>query len=738
MSQQAVTELVIDADTSGADRFAAAMDKAAASTAGVSSGIGSTLLAIAGIGGGTIAAIAGVQGIVNQVVDANKELAGMQTLADRVGLSLKDLQGIKFGGAIAGLTDNQINSGLEKSAELLNDAQRNANSLSKIFDANGLSIKNANGQLISENQLLQTAADLIRKASTPQDQVAIAQMLGFTKEWIPLLEQGSTAIGGLGDEAKKAGALIDDATIQRASDFDAQWRKSSVEFSTYMKAALSGLLPIVDDLIQGAGKFIASIDKGKIQQHADQALAGLGEATGIPDAAGIKIDGESMKRAVQIFESSSAFSLDTWRQMGAAFSASIQLIGPEEIKWLQGVQAALHDTSPAALLSGASQQNFWDQEFGALKGMSADASGAGLSGATKIPSKDTGGDAVDRAINQLRKHTEQQLADAQAVGLGDAALASFRATAAETAAVQANGGKETEAQAQKFAELRDQAAGAADALARAKVASQIDFGNKTMLLSADDVAIANQLKGIYGNDVPAALASSQAAALRLNTTFKSLSSAIENDVTNGLVDIVSGTKTASQGFADLAAAVEKSLEQMVIKMLIVEPIMRSLQSSLSGSGLLSFLTPGGSALPGTAGSSFFGPVAPSAFGNVFHGGQIIPFASGGLPDIASSPTIAPMALFGEAGPEAIMPLRRGADGSLGVASGGGSSPQVNVTLVENPNAQGTVSQQKNNNGGIDLEIAIAQISAKSAATPGGALNRVMVDQLGSQQRLARR
>jgi len=738
MSQQAVTELVIDADTSGADRFAAAMDKAAASTAGVSSGIGSTLLAIAGIGGGTIAAIAGVQGIVNQVVDANKELAGMQTLADRVGLSLKDLQGIKFGGAIAGLTDNQINSGLEKSAELLNDAQRNANSLSKIFDANGLSIKNANGQLISENQLLQTAADLIRKASTPQDQVAIAQMLGFTKEWIPLLEQGSTAIGGLGDEAKKAGALIDDATIQRASDFDAQWRKSSVEFSTYMKAALSGLLPIVDDLIQGAGKFIASIDKGKIQQHADQALAGLGEATGIPDAAGIKIDGESMKRAVQIFESSSAFSLDTWRQMGAAFSASIQLIGPEEIKWLQGVQAALHDTSPAALLSGASQQNFWDQEFGALKGMSADASGAGLSGATKIPSKDTGGDAVDRAINQLRKHTEQQLADAQAVGLGDAALASFRATAAETAAVQANGGKETEAQAQKFAELRDQAAGAADALARAKVASQIDFGNKTMLLSSDDVAIANQLKGIYGNDVPAALASSQAAALRLNTTFKSLSSAIENDVTNGLVDIVSGTKTASQGFADLAAAVEKSLEQMVIKMLIVEPIMRSLQSSLSGSGLLSFLTPGGSALPGTAGSSFFGPVAPSAFGNVFHGGQIIPFASGGLPDIASSPTIAPMALFGEAGPEAIMPLRRGADGSLGVASGGGSSPQVNVTLVENPNAQGTVSQQKNNNGGIDLEIAIAQISAKSAATPGGALNRVMVDQLGSQQRLARR
>jgi hypothetical protein len=40
------------------------------------------------------------------------------------------------------------------------------------------------------------------------------------------------------------------------------------------------------------------------------------------------------------------------------------------------------------------------------------------------------------------------------------------------------------------------------------------------------------------------------------------------------------------------------------------------------------------------------------------GGRIIPFAQDGIVD---SPTIAPMALFGEAGPEAIVPLKRGAD-----------------------------------------------------------------------------
>jgi hypothetical protein len=55
-----------------------------------------------------------------------------------------------------------------------------------------------------------------------------------------------------------------------------------------------------------------------------------------------------------------------------------------------------------------------------------------------------------------------------------------------------------------------------------------------------------------------------------------------------------------------------------------------------------------------------------ALGGVFTGGNVVPFARGGIPDLVSRPTLAPMALFGEAGPEAIMPLARRGDGSLGV------------------------------------------------------------------------
>ena len=73
-------------------------------------------------------------------------------------------------------------------------------------------------------------------------------------------------------------------------------------------------------------------------------------------------------------------------------------------------------------------------------------------------------------------------------------------------------------------------------------------------------------------------------------------------------------------------------------------------------------------------------------------GRVQAFASGG---IVGQPTYFPMAggtgLMGEAGAEAIMPLRRGPDGRLGVAAGDGQAP---VQVVFNVNASDAQSFRK--------------------------------------------
>jgi lambda family phage tail tape measure protein len=110
-------------------------------------------------------------------------------------------------------------------------------------------------------------------------------------------------------------------------------------------------------------------------------------------------------------------------------------------------------------------------------------------------------------------------------------------------------------------------------------------------------------------------------------------------------------------------------------------VLRELMLSLAQTALSAALRPLGQLIGG-----LFGGTVPSAKGNIFSHGSVHAFANGGIVD---SPTLFPMrgatGLMGEAGPEAIMPLARAADGKLGIRGGG----NVNVTVnIATPDVQG--------------------------------------------------
>lgn len=491
MSDQTVTELVIDADTSGADQYSRAMDKAADSSERGVSSAQSAALAIAGVSVAAIAALAGLRSFYDNVGKQSQALVDLDDRANLAGLSVKGFQETLFAAMSAGIKESSFNAGLDKISDDLTQASQKATEFGKLFEANGLSIKDQNGQLISTKQALADIAGLMQNAS-PQVQQGIARIVGLSRDWIPFLRQGADAIEEQKKKAQDLGVIIDDDTIAKAREFNAQWKEAVAIWDLQFKASLASILPL---LTQMAGL-------------ASQIISGIGAASG---AVGRWTTPDEDKTKAQLNDQiNDAYRLrELVEQIGDISQQSISGFKARNLAGLLGLPENASLAEVDRLLD----------KLAALYDKQPDRIRVTPNNSTQLPDMSQK-DGLDRAMDASRRHTDQLYAEADAVGLGAAAMARYRTEAQLVSAAENAGIPITEALRAKIKDLADNAADAAGDLAKVKVASQIDFDRKTAFLSPQDLAIAQQLRDIYGNDVPAALASSEAAAIRVNDAIK--------------------------------------------------------------------------------------------------------------------------------------------------------------------------------------------------------------------------
>ncbi|MDS9466015.1 phage tail tape measure protein [Paracoccus sp. MBLB3053] len=142
----------------------------------------------------------------------------------------------------------------------------------------------------------------------------------------------------------------------------------------------------------------------------------------------------------------------------------------------------------------------------------------------------------------------------------------------------------------------------------------------------------------------------------------------------------------------IGIGLRRAFEGLVFDGVKLSDALKGVARSLADSAFSVAMKPVQQAISGAISQGVNGLLSgamPFASGSAFTQGRVMPFAKGG---VVSQPTHFPMrgatGLMGEAGPEAIMPLTRGADGRLGVAASGGARP-VNVTFnVSTPDVAG--------------------------------------------------
>ena len=224
---------------------------------------------------------------------------------------------------------------------------------------------------------------------------------------------------------------------------------------------------------------------------------------------------------------------------------------------------------------------------------------------------------------------------------------------------------------------------------------------------ADRISFENRMAKMQAENA-AAEENSNAIMARLKRdadAAQKMTSDIDNAVT-GWAAGFSGTLTdmafgAKRTFGEILESFARMITQMMIQRAVVEPLL----------GAMGFGT----------------PKTASANGNVFASGHLQAFARGG---IVNGPTVFPMAkgmgLMGEAGPEAIMPLKRGRNGKLGVEGGGGT-----VVQIFNNTGSSNVREERSSQGGKELVKIF--IDAVDEAIGSGRMDKTLGRSFGLQR-----
>ncbi len=190
-----------------------------------------------------------------------------------------------------------------------------------------------------------------------------------------------------------------------------------------------------------------------------------------------------------------------------------------------------------------------------------------------------------------------------------------------------------------------------------------------------------------------------------------MSAAFQREL-EGMQAGISGAGREAAGFSrSLSADMRGAFGDLILEGAKVSDVLRDVAKSMINTTVNGAIRPVTNAISGalTGGlTNLIGGILPFEKGGVFTGGGVTPFAKGGIVNSpANFMTRGGLGLMGEAGPEAIIPLARGADGSLGIRGGGGGAVTVNMN-ISTPDVAGFKRSNSQIAAGIQRAISRGQ------------------------------
>lgn len=582
--------------------------------------------------------LAGIAASFKSVTDNADE---MGKLAQKTGVAVEELSKLDYAAKLSDVSREQLATGLQKLSRNMIEAAAGTGEAAKAF----AELKIDPNQFTSADQAFKAIAEKFAELPDGAKKTALSmQLLGKSgAELIPLLNGGAAGLKSLGDEAKRLGLIISEDMKKAAEEFNDNMTRFGLVLEGVKNDAVKPLLPIMGEL--GRSMAAASLE-ARDSEGGYAPLKTILEAL-IITGANVKFVFEGIGRSI------------------GGLAAKTAALASGDLAAVRAINREMVADNEAAKKSLEAFENriFNPTTFTTVDQMLADQNKGLLGGA----GGSSGSSARSKAGGKKKTQGPIDVFDNGAYITKNKEVADFIRSQQEIV---------NDLDRNIFKEKSDAAKQAEEAAARLKekyidliypiqkYREQLDEVDKLQQSGAISADQANEAR-FKINDAIDAQAGFNEQVKETNDIGKELgltfSSAFEDA-------IVSGKK-----FSDVL----KSLAQDVLKIFVRKSITEPLASGAS-----------------KLFSSFdWSSLIPSANGNVFSSPGLSAYSG----QIVSKPTVFPFAngigLMGEAGPEAIMPLKRGADGKLGVQASGGGVMVNNYYTIDARGADAGVEQR---------------------------------------------
>ena len=272
------------------------------------------------------------------------------------------------------VSGDKFAEGIQKAAEKWNDLNHGASEQKRLLDLNGVAWRDQTGKVIEFSEYINKSSALIANARTEVDKFKIGEILGFSREWVRVLQEGPKALKEAEDEAANVDAEHR-KLIARAHEFSEEWKKSTKDWGDSFKSMMVDLFPYIQKFINMMlGGLNNLIDIVKLLSISTPALA---EAITPAEHAANRLR-NSMQRVSDQFLSATT-DASRFSEAFSAFSGGVPGVEAQFKKFVDensNLPKYWQEVYNGITASGKAIEKLGEQDFFSAKG-------------TKVPEKET-------------------------------------------------------------------------------------------------------------------------------------------------------------------------------------------------------------------------------------------------------------------------------------------------------------------------------------------------------------